>query len=97
MRKLILVLNILVMMVCAVWGQVVWDGNEKEDLEYIDGVYHISTAAQLAKLADLVIMVRTILKARRLYCKIILFLMRKCWMKMGICKTMEPGLIFGRR
>ncbi|WP_289006195.1 GLUG motif-containing protein [uncultured Parabacteroides sp.] len=54
MRKLILVLNILVMMVCAVWGQVVWDGNEKEDLEYIDGVYHISTAAQLAKLADLV-------------------------------------------
>ena len=54
MRKLILVLNILVMMVCAVWGQEVWDGNKKEDLEYIDGVYHISTAAQLAKLAELV-------------------------------------------
>ena len=54
MRKLILVLNILVMMVCAVWGQDVWDGNTKEDLVYIDGVYCISTAAQLAKLADLV-------------------------------------------
>lgn len=56
MRKLILVLNILVMMVCTVWGQSnVWDGKTKEDLtDKGDGVYHISTAAQLAKLAELV-------------------------------------------
>ena len=58
MRKLILVLNILVMMVCAVWGQsYVWDGEPAGSLEPIEGdeyVYHISTAAELAKLADLV-------------------------------------------
>ena len=58
MRKLILVLNILVMMVCAVWGQsYVWDGEPAGRLEPIEGdeyVYHISTAAELAKLADLV-------------------------------------------
>ncbi len=58
MRKLILVLNILVMMVCAVWGQSnVWDGKPADNLNPIEGnknVYHISTAAELAKLADLV-------------------------------------------
>ena len=58
MRKLILVLNILVMMVCAVWGQSnVWDGSLAGSLDPIESnpnVYHISTAAQLAKLANLV-------------------------------------------
>ncbi|WP_317043290.1 GLUG motif-containing protein, partial [Parabacteroides timonensis] len=58
MRKLILVLNILVMMVCAVWGQDgVWNGEVAGNLEPVDedgNVYHISTAAELAKLADLV-------------------------------------------
>ena len=58
MRKLILVLNILVMMVCAVWGQDgVWNGEVAGTLEPTSenpNVYHISTAAQLAKLADLV-------------------------------------------
>lgn len=59
MRKLILVLNILVMMVCAVWGQdEVWNGEVAETLEPTSenpNVYHISTAAELAKLAELVI------------------------------------------
>lgn len=43
-------------MVCTVWGQSnVWDGKTKEDLtDKGDDVYHISTAAQLAKLAELV-------------------------------------------
>ena len=58
MRKLILVLNILVMMVCAVWGQdEVWNGESADHLNPIadnENVYHISTAAQLAKLAELV-------------------------------------------
>ena len=58
MRKLILVLNILVMMVCAVWGQDgVWNGEVDESLKPIKGdenVYHISTAAELAGLAKLV-------------------------------------------
>nr|WP_129732948.1 fibronectin type III domain-containing protein [Parabacteroides goldsteinii] len=58
MRKLILVLNILVMMVCTVWGQsYVWDGEPADNLNPIAGnenVYHISTAAELAKLAELV-------------------------------------------
>ncbi|WFE83342.1 GLUG motif-containing protein [Parabacteroides chongii] len=58
MRKLILVLNILVMMVCAVWGKDgVWNGEVAKNLEPVDEdgiIYHISTAAQLAKLAELV-------------------------------------------
>lgn len=53
-----LVLNILVMMVCAVWGQDgVWNGEVAETLEPTsenENVYHISTAAELAGLAKLV-------------------------------------------